>query len=144
MVEQTNMKPPKEIYYVLQEAEAEGIDIPPSVYVWWKTETKENVRLEEFKTLHLATKKEEAEKLQALVVEYHTRTEAYDRSVCTGPIRSDGIMPATVEERKLIGANARQIFNELSAEAIRQGFAVSELQKGISGYRKSYIHTSSD
>lgn len=38
---------------------------------------------------------------------YHEQCEAYDRTVCTGPIsKSDGIMPATNWERILINRNA--------------------------------------
>ena len=37
---------------------------------------------------------------------YYAQCEAYDRTVCTGPMGRDGILPATSHERGLIGRHA--------------------------------------
>jgi hypothetical protein len=73
--------------------------------------------------------------LAALAVEYHQRTEAYDRSVCTGPIRDDGIMPATNEERRSINGNALRVRAEMLERAVELGFTERHLQKAIVHYR---------
>lgn len=67
-----------------------------------------------------------------LAEEYHRRTEAYDRLVCSGPIgRDGGIMPANGYQRHLVNANARLVLAELVAEAARQGIPSVELMKQI-------------
>lgn len=43
----------------------------------------------------------------ALWRRYHEQCEAYDRTVCTGPIGRDGIMPATPTEHGLVLRHAR-------------------------------------
>lgn len=60
--------------------------------------------------------------LRKLAREYHERTEAYDRTVCTGPIVRGGIMPATPEQHALINRHARTVHDELAVEAARLGF----------------------
>ncbi len=69
--------------------------------------------------------------LIALAVEYHERTEAYDRRVCTGPIRNGCIIPTDGRERALIAANAREIRHELNRRAEEIGATSAELQKAI-------------
>lgn len=50
---------------------------------------------------------------------YYGQCEAYDRTVCTGPVgRDGGILPATARERSLIEAHAqRQRENTMRAAA---------------------------
>ncbi|SOD25205.1 hypothetical protein SAMN05518800_1792 [Variovorax sp. YR752] len=55
----------------------------------------------------------EANPLEGLVKQYIERCEAYDRTVCTGPIGIDGILPATARERGLITRNAQLVRNEI-------------------------------
>lgn len=55
--------------------------------------------------------------LHELAVEYHQRTEAYDRTVCSGPIGRDGIMPATARETALVNRNALHVLKELTQRA---------------------------
>jgi hypothetical protein len=74
--------------------------------------------------------------LAALAEEYHERTEAYDRSVCTGPIRDDGIMPATNEERRSINGNALRVRTEMLERVIELGFKERDLQKAIVNWRR--------
>ena len=65
--------------------------------------------------------------LHQRAMEYHVRTEVYDRSVCSGPVSDDGgIMPATAEERMLINRNAQKIFSELGAQALSMGFTFAQ------------------
>jgi len=74
--------------------------------------------------------------LQALAEEYHRRTEEYDRTVCTGPIRNGGIMPATSREHGLIEQNARNVFKELARRAAAIGIWRRQLHYAISNYRR--------
>lgn len=47
---------------------------------------------------------------------YVAESEAYDRTVCTGPIIRGEIMPATPRECALISRYANQLFKRLVAE----------------------------
>ena len=46
-------------------------------------------------------------------LDYYMACEAYDRTVCTGPIGRDGIQPATAREFGLINQNARREMAEM-------------------------------
>ncbi|WP_122299289.1 hypothetical protein [Pseudomonas syringae] len=59
---------------------------------------------------------ESERRLLALAQQYVTETEAYDRTVCTGPIQRDGIMPASRHEFALVNRNAHQTMDRLCAE----------------------------
>lgn len=45
---------------------------------------------------------------------YYDECEAYDRSVCTGPVCRDGIMPMTARERSLVGQHALKKRDEVA------------------------------
>lgn len=71
-------------------------------------------------------------RLRELAREYHERTEAYDRTICTGPIVRGGIMPATPEQHALINRHARTVRDELGIEAARLGFSPKQWREAIS------------
>ena len=73
------------------------------------------------------TPTEKDNKLHELAQRYYTETEAYDRTVCTGPIIDGGIMPVTNYERGLINRNARQVFDRIAQEAARHDISRTEL-----------------
>ena len=74
--------------------------------------------------------------LNGLAEEYHSQTEAYDRSVCTGRIIGNAIFPATSQEHILINRNARRVLKELQALAYRErGFPHELVAKAIREYR---------
>lgn len=73
----------------------------------------------------------EERKLQELAREYHTRTEAYDRTVCTGPILHGAIMPSTPHERRLINNNAELVRDELGAKAALLGFTQQQWREAL-------------
>lgn len=74
--------------------------------------------------------------LHALAEGYHTRCETYDRTVCTGPVGRDGILPATDWERRKITRNALAVKRELQDQAYRDlGIAPGLVSKAISNYR---------
>lgn len=75
---------------------------------------------------------ERDQKLHELATRYHTECELYDRTVCTGPMREDSIMPATHREMGLINRNARSVRARIEAEATRDGFTREELARAIS------------
>ena len=66
-----------------------------------------------------------------LAKEYHTRTEAYDRAICTGPILHGGIMPETPHQHRAIQRNALAIHRELFGKARNLGFTGIEWQKAL-------------
>lgn len=59
------------------------------------------------------TPTESERRLSAAAEKYVVETEAYDRSVCTGPIRHGGIMPATSREIVLVNRNAKRAMDHL-------------------------------
>lgn len=73
--------------------------------------------------------------LHELAKEYHETTEAYDRTVCTGPIGRDGIFPANSHERGLIGKHARTILKGLTKKARERGIEPGLVMKAIQHYR---------
>ncbi|ANF87734.1 hypothetical protein A7J50_4379 [Pseudomonas antarctica] len=56
---------------------------------------------------------ESEHRLLALALQYIDETETYDRTVCTGPILHDGVMPATRHQFALANRNARQTMDRL-------------------------------
>jgi len=69
--------------------------------------------------------------LVALAEEYDRRTELYDRTVCTGPIGPDGIMPATPAELAAINRHADQVRRELVDRAMRAGFTAAQFKEAM-------------
>ena len=67
----------------------------------------------------------------AFAQEYDARCEAYDRTVCTGPITKDGVQPANYQELGLIGRNARAVFKDVKKKAIEQGVTAEQLRMAI-------------
>lgn len=70
-------------------------------------------------------------RLHDLATRYHTECEAYDRTVCTGPVLRDGIMPETPREMALINRNAHAVRKRLTDEAARVGIGREELARAI-------------
>ena len=66
-------------------------------------------------------------RLLAVAQQYVDETETYDRSVCTGPIGRDGIMPATRHEFALVNQNAKKVMNRLCS--CNQGFTRAQIQR---------------
>ena len=63
---------------------------------------------------------EEDRYLHSLAAEYHQRAEAYDRTVCTGPIKRGEILPATDREMVAINRHALALKKELQERAYRE------------------------
>jgi len=69
--------------------------------------------------------------LVELADEFHLRTEAFDRTICTGPMTRDGVMPANHREGAVINANAQRIRRELVARAIQAGFTEAQFKEAM-------------
>ena len=72
--------------------------------------------------------------LFALAEEYHQRTEAFDRTVCTGPILHGSIMPATPREMATINRHAAAVRRELEDRANTRCIGRSAVAKAINSY----------
>lgn len=68
--------------------------------------------------------------LREVAEQYVRDTEAYDRTVCTGPIIRGEIMPATLHERGQINRFASRMFNRLALENAGR-FTATELRREI-------------
>ncbi|MEL7551944.1 hypothetical protein AAGV37_18885 [Pseudomonas protegens] len=69
-------------------------------------------------------------RLLALAEQYVNETEAYDRTVCTGPVLRDGIMPATRHEFALVNRNARQVLEQINTQ--NPEFSVHQIRTAAS------------
>jgi hypothetical protein len=74
---------------------------------------------------------EKDKKLHELAARYHELTEAYDRTVCTGPIVHVAIQPIGFHEFGLINRNARRVRNEMQRQAAEHGITYEELSAAI-------------
>lgn len=51
--------------------------------------------------------------LYKLATQYHAECEAFDRTVCTGPVINGSIMPATPREMATISRNAKEVLRRI-------------------------------
>jgi hypothetical protein len=70
--------------------------------------------------------------IHALAVEYHERCEAYDRTVCTGPIGRDGIIPVSHQELALVNRNASAVLRDVLQRAAEKGIDLTDMRRAIS------------
>lgn len=69
--------------------------------------------------------------LYELAKRYHDETEAYDRTVCTGPIVRGSIRPVYPRETVLINRNAQRVFDGIAREAAAHGINRAELWRAV-------------
>ena len=74
---------------------------------------------------------------EELAREYHRQCEAFDRTVCTGPITADGIMPATPRELAQVNAFAARMRRECVEQAQRYGVSAETMQRAIAAFNPS-------
>lgn len=60
---------------------------------------------------------------------YYAQCESYDRTVCTGPMGRDGILPATSHETALIGRHARGQWYATWEAAVAAGIPNDTMQR---------------
>ncbi|MGR6474439.1 hypothetical protein ACUZXZ_01365 [Pseudomonas juntendi] len=68
--------------------------------------------------------------LDEIAARYVQRTEMYDRSVCTGPVRHGVVMPATPHELGCINRNALRELDQLCEQFAHQ-YSRRELVQAI-------------
>lgn len=74
---------------------------------------------------------EKDRKIDDLAKRYHELTEAYDRTVCTGPIVNGSIQPSTPTESALISRNAKTVLINLLLEVEISEITKPELMAAI-------------
>lgn len=77
------------------------------------------------------TPTEKDNKLHELAKRYHDETEAYDRTVCTGPVVRGSIQPMRPRETALISRNAQRVFDGIAREAACHGISRAELWRAV-------------
>ena len=75
---------------------------------------------------------EQERKAVELAERYHLETEAYDRTVCTGPIRDGSILPATPHEAAQINRNVIRVRERIICEAAAHGINKQDMARAIS------------
>ena len=78
-----------------------------------------------------------APELLELIERYYDQTEAYDRIVCTGPIRNGSIMPADGFQLGLICRNARHKMEELTTKVLKIGFSDEQFNEAFRYYKQT-------
>ena len=79
----------------------------------------------------------EETRLRELAAQYHEETEAFDRTVCTGPIRNGSIMPIGPGERAAINRHALAMRKRLGLEVAALGVTEKEWQHAIANFRQN-------
>lgn len=69
--------------------------------------------------------------IHELAKKYHEETEAYDRTVCTGPIIDGSIRPMTPRELGLINKHAFEVRKRITQEALQAGLDLKVLARAI-------------
>lgn len=85
-----------------------------------------------FQDQYLQRPPEQDPRIAELAERYHHETEAYDRTVCSGPILHGLVMPANGREFVLINKNARLALRQVLAEAAQAGIPRLDMQRAIS------------
>jgi hypothetical protein len=89
---------------------------------------------ETFESQHLCMPKPQSEhqiKLRQLARQYVEECEAYDRTVCTGPIERGAIMPRTSEEWALSRSNAHIAAEQLRRQAKDMGISAKDFNLAL-------------
>jgi hypothetical protein len=71
-------------------------------------------------------------KLHELAKRYHDETEAYDRTVCTGPIRDGSVMPIGTRQMALVNRNAIKVRERIMHEAAQHDISRQDIARAIS------------
>jgi hypothetical protein len=78
------------------------------------------------------------QKADELVAEYYRETEAYDRSVCTGPIKDGSILPANAREYNTIVSYKRVKSHDMQTKACKLGISLDQMRTAIRRYAKNH------
>ncbi len=70
-------------------------------------------------------------KAAELAERYHRETEAYDRTVCTGPVMRGSVMPMDHRELALVNGNAGRMLKTIMAEAEAAGISAENMRRAI-------------
>ena len=66
-----------------------------------------------------------------LAKRYHHEAEAYDRTVCTGPVMRGSVMPADHRELAMVNGNAARLRKQIMAEAATHGISTKDMARAI-------------
>lgn len=66
-----------------------------------------------------------------LAERYHRETEAYDRTICTGPIRYGSVMPSCPHEMAMSNRNAIEVRRQIMREAAQHGISRQDMMHAI-------------
>jgi hypothetical protein len=70
----------------------------------------------------------------ALAKQYHEETEAYDRTICTGPITEDGITPMNSNEHLESALFADDLWHRLWQQAKDMGYGGTAFRECCAKY----------
>ena len=77
----------------------------------------------------------EEKALRELAEQYHTRCDAYDRTICTGiSPRTGEAMPVDAYQFRSINANARKVRDEIIWQGRSMGFTDEQVIRAIQNY----------
>jgi hypothetical protein len=70
-------------------------------------------------------------KAAELAERYHRETEAYDRTICTGPIRYGSVMPSCLREMAMSNRNTIKVRKQIMGEAAQHGISRQDMAHAI-------------
>jgi len=70
-------------------------------------------------------------KAAELAERYHREAEAYDRTVCTGPVVRGSIMPIGPHEMARVNRHAIKLRKQIMAEAAAAGISAEDMRRAI-------------
>lgn len=76
----------------------------------------------------------EDRRLRELAERYHAECEAFDRTVCTGPIVHGAIIPVDARELAAVNVNATKVLKATLDLAESEGLRRDEMRRAIGRY----------
>ena len=77
------------------------------------------------------TPSEQDNRLYELAKRYHEEAEAYDRTVCTGPVMHGSVMPFDHRELALVNGYAWRLRKQIMTEAAAHGINAQDMARAI-------------
>jgi hypothetical protein len=93
----------------------------------------------EFESLYMSVPHDRSDLID-IAMEYHRRTETFDRTICTGPIKNGLILPGCPREMGIINQHARKVRRDSLDKALKKGYSSQELQHAIFNCARMYDH----
>lgn len=76
----------------------------------------------------------EDQRIRELAEKYHTDCEAFDRTICTGPVVNGSVTPIGPRELAAVNMNASMVLREILTQAESEGLSRCDMKRAIGRY----------